>query len=189
MALLKKSKFSRSTQLTDTHDAIQGQSGNATWVSEFKPVARGRRKLMAEALLRLCYNLGLCCAIVGDIAMYIAGKIALPPNLLTIYVAYRPQNLSPEIAILLQTQRTSAFSCGCVDLLLLEKYSRPGSKVFYTARCRNINTAVPFFCVHCLEHCGPESSLDFVHFYGLLLLTIAQTMQRLCCHRRPRVIN
>jgi hypothetical protein len=84
MALLKEVKFSRSTRLTETHSVIQGQAGNATWVSEFKHVVRGGEKLVDEELLWPCYNIQLCCAIVGDFAMYIGGKLGSPHNLLTI---------------------------------------------------------------------------------------------------------
>jgi hypothetical protein len=71
MSLLKGMKFSEATWLTDTHDEVQGRDGNATWVNDFKPTVRGSGKLMAEALLWLCYNLVLCCAILGESAMHI----------------------------------------------------------------------------------------------------------------------
>ena len=163
MALLVDSKFSGSTLLTDTHDSTQCRAGKATWVRVFKPVVKDGSKLMAEGLLWSCYNLGLCCAIVGDFAVYIVGKLASPPNLLSIYVAYPPQKLSTETAILVQKQRTSAFSYGSVDLLFMEKYSIPGSNIFYTARYGGKTAPVRFFCVDCLETCGPRSSLDFVN--------------------------
>ena len=164
MALLKEKKFSGSSMMTDAHDSIQGLAGNATWVSEFNPVVGDSRKIIAEALLWLCFNLELCCAIVGDYAMYIAGKLASPPDFLTIYVASSAQKSSNEISILLQKQRTAAFSYGSVDLLFMEKYSIPGSNIFYTARYGGIALPVRFFCVESVEPCGPRSSLDFVHF-------------------------
>ena len=96
--------------------------------------------------------------------MYIAGKLASPPELVTIYVASPPQKSSNEIAILLQKQRTSAFSYGTVDLLSMEKYSIPGSNIFHTARCGDITVPLRFCCVDSVEACGLRSSLDFFHF-------------------------
>jgi hypothetical protein len=118
-------KFNGTAQFTDTHDNIQRQAGNATWVNEFIPVVGGSDKHIAEVLLWLCYNIGLYCAIVGDFAMYLGGKLASPPNFLTIYVACSKQNLSQEISILLQKQQTSAFCFGNVDFIFMEKFSRP----------------------------------------------------------------
>ena len=161
---MKEIKFSGTSSLTDTHDSIQGRAGNVTWVSEFNPVVKDSRKLIAEALLWLCFSFELCCAIVGDYAMYIAGKLASPSNFLTIYVAPPPQKSSNEIAILLQKQRTSAFSYGTVDLLFMDKYSIPGSNIFHTARYGDLTVPVRFFCVDSVEPCGLRSSLDFVHF-------------------------
>ena len=148
MALLKEIKFSGSSLLTDTHDSIQGRAGKATWISEFNPVVKDSRKLITEALLWLCFNLELCCAIVVDYAMYIAGKLALPPNFLTIYVASLPQTSSNEIAIQLQKQRTAAFSYGSVDLRFMKKYSIPGNNIFIL-RYGGIALPVKFFCVLC----------------------------------------
>jgi hypothetical protein len=156
MALLKEKKFSGSSSLTDTHDYIQGRAGNATWVNEFNPVVKDNRKLIADVLLWLCFNFELCCAIVGDYAMYIAGRLASPPNFLTIYIASTPQKLSDEIAILLQKQRNSAFSYSSLDLIFMEKYTIPGSNIFYTARYGDITMPVLFFCVESVEPCGPD---------------------------------
>jgi len=46
---------------------------------------------------------------VGQLAMYIGGKVTSHPNLITINTAYHPQNLSPEIAFLVQITHTPAF--------------------------------------------------------------------------------
>jgi hypothetical protein len=83
---------------TDTHDAVQSVAGNVTWFNEFIPVVDGCTKRFAEVLLWLCHILGLCCAVVGEFVMYVGGKLASPPNLLTIYVhGLHHTNLSPEI--------------------------------------------------------------------------------------------
>jgi len=164
MSILKDLKFPGTTRVTDTHDIIQRQAGNATWVNEFNPVVGGSDKRIAEVVLWLCYNIGLCSAIVGDFAMYLGGKLASPPDFLTIYVTCPKQKLSHEISILLQKQNTPAFSFGNVDFLFMEKFSRPGSNIFYIARCGDITRAIRFFYVESLEPCGPRSNIDFVHF-------------------------
>jgi len=78
--------FEWSHILTDTHDAVQSVAGYATWFNEFIPFVKGCRKSFAEVLLLLCHILGLCFAVVGEFAMYIGGRLASPPYLLTIYV-------------------------------------------------------------------------------------------------------
>ena len=39
--------------------------------------------------------------IVGDFAMYIGGKLTAQPDFITIYIAYHPQKMCPEISALL----------------------------------------------------------------------------------------
>ena len=99
----------------------------------------------------------------GDFAIYISGKLASPPELITIHFASPSQKSSNDIAILLQ-KKTAAFSYGSVDLLFMEKYSIPVSNIFYTVRYGDITAPVRFFCVDSLQPCGPCSNLDFVHF-------------------------
>jgi hypothetical protein len=41
------------TKLTNTHDAVQAQAGNATWIPEFIPTVEGHKKYSAEAMLWL----------------------------------------------------------------------------------------------------------------------------------------
>ena len=101
--------FDGATTLTEIHDSVQAIVGNATWVSQLSPVVTGPEIYIAEALLYLFYKLGLCCAIVSEFAMYIGGKPASYPELIIIYTAYHPQNLSPEIAFLVQITHTPAF--------------------------------------------------------------------------------
>jgi hypothetical protein len=77
--------------LTDAYDAVQAQAGNATWVGEILPVVEGPSKRIAEVLLWLFHSLGLCCATVGESAMYIGVKLRSHPDLLTIYIAHHQQ--------------------------------------------------------------------------------------------------
>jgi hypothetical protein len=49
--------------------------------------------------------------------MYVGGKLESHLDLVTIYIAYHPESLSPEISVLLQIQPTPAFSFESIDFL------------------------------------------------------------------------
>ena len=91
-------KFEGTTSFTDSQDTVRGILGNATWFNEYEP--RGEDPI-AEVMLWLCHSMGLCCTIVGECAMYRAGKLASRTKSVALYIA-RPQTWSPEIAVLLQ---------------------------------------------------------------------------------------
>ena len=76
------------------------------------------------------YNPGLCCTIVGKFAMFIGGKLAPHHELISMYIAYHPQMLCPEISTLFQICLIPAFSFNKLDFLFMPTYSRPGSYVF-----------------------------------------------------------
>ena len=156
--------FDGLTTLTDAHDSVQTLAGNATWLNQFSPVVKGREKNVAEVLLWLFYRLGLCCGIVGRFAMYIGGKVTSHPNLITIYMAYQPQNLTSEISVLLQITNTPAFSLESLDFVFVPYYSRPGDNIYYAVRHGDITIAVRIVCVECASPCGPRSNLNLVHF-------------------------
>jgi len=99
------------------------------WLNQFSPVVEGPKKRIAEALLWLFYNLGLCCAVVGDFAMCIGDILAAHPDLITVYIAYHPQKSCPEFSVLLQISPFDAFSFDKLDFYM-PTYSRPGSNVF-----------------------------------------------------------
>ena len=80
--------------------------------------------------------------IVGDFAMYIGGKLTSYSDLITIYIAYHPQKLCPEISALLQISPIPAFSFDKLNFLYMATYSRPGSNAFYTVRYGNEITAL-----------------------------------------------
>ena len=61
--------------------------------------------------------------------MYIGGKVTSHPNLITVYTAYHSQNLTSEIAVLLQITNTPAFSLESLDFYLF--LTTPGlAKIF-----------------------------------------------------------
>jgi len=101
-------KFGGGTSLTDAHDNVQDLAGNATWLCEYMPVGEDR---IAEVLLWLCHSEGLCCTIVGEYAMYRAGKLASRPNSINLYIA-NPQTMSREIDMLLQEHQSANFAGG-----------------------------------------------------------------------------
>ena len=102
MASHRSEYFTGATDATDAHDKIQTVAGNATWFNVFTPGIECPDKRIGDVLLRLFLSLAICCAIDGDIAMYIAGKLVSRPNSITVYVAYHRQNLSFDISALLQ---------------------------------------------------------------------------------------
>jgi hypothetical protein len=83
--------FNGKSTLTDLHDSVQANVGNATWVHELLPFVKGPEKIFAEILLWLFYRLVLCCGIVRKFPMYIAGKVTSHNGLITIYTAYHPE--------------------------------------------------------------------------------------------------
>lgn len=139
--------FDGATSHTDVHDSVQAQAGTATWVPEFDPVVEGRCKFIAEALLWLLHSFGLCGAIAGEFASYMAGKLASQPEVLGKYVAYHAQMESPDINILLQRQRALLFSLGFLNFQFEERFSTPCSTIFYTVRFRDVALAVRIKCV------------------------------------------
>jgi len=164
MAARSGLSFDASTQLTDTHDRLQTDTYNATWVGEIQTAVDCTQKRIAEVLLWLLHSLGVCCAIVGDSAMYIAGKSSSQPEFLSIYIAYCAQNLSSDISVLLQIQYTEAFSLGSLVFFLEPLFFKPGEKIVYIVRYGEQTLPVRLMGINSLEPCGPRSNLDFVHF-------------------------
>jgi len=81
------------------------------WFNEYQPSGEDR---IAEVMLWLCHSMGLCCKIVGEYAMYRAGKLASLPDSPSLYIA-SPQTWSPEIAELLQEQPSPKFALRGVE--------------------------------------------------------------------------
>jgi len=115
MASLHEECFNCSTGFTDAHDELQAAAASATWFNEFSPTIEGSEKRIAEALLRAFHTLALGCAIAGEFAMYLAGKLISRPHVITIYIACYPQKWSSNISILLQKQGSRAFSLDSLD--------------------------------------------------------------------------
>ena len=116
-------KFESSTSFTDTLDTIQGLAGNVTWFNEYE--SRGEDRI-AEVMLWLCHSMWFCCLIVGEYAVYRAGKLASCPDSLALYIAM-PQTWSTEIAVLLQEQPSPTFAFGGVEFELAPQWTVPGS--------------------------------------------------------------
>ena len=109
MASHRSEYFTGATDATDAHDKIQTVAGNATWFNVLTPGIEGPDKRIGDVLLRLFLSLALCCAIDGEFAMYIAGKLVSRPNSITVYVAYNGQNC-PLIFPLCCNSKYSCFS-------------------------------------------------------------------------------
>jgi hypothetical protein len=65
--------------LTDSHDDVQKRAGTGIWFNEFEPKVSRPKKLLAEAFLYTMHCLGICGAIVGHYAMYVAGVLPFHP--------------------------------------------------------------------------------------------------------------
>jgi len=130
MSAQSEQYFYGACTIANAHDAPQATARNTTWLNEFLPVVEGPKKRIARVLLWLFYNLGVCCTIVGEFAIYIGGKLASHPNVTTIYITYHPQKLCPEISALLHICPVPAFSYDKLDFLFMPTYSKPGSNVF-----------------------------------------------------------
>jgi len=107
---------------TDAHDVIQTKARNATWFCEFMPTIGGSDRHIAEVLLWLFNTLGICCAVAGEFATYIGGKLASHPDLITMYIAYDGQKCSSDISIILQLQRALSFSLESLDFWNVRLY-------------------------------------------------------------------
>ena len=86
------------------------------------------------------------------------------PDLITIHIAYHPQNLCPKISALLKISHISAFSFDKLDFLYMPTYSRPGSNVFYALRYGNEITALRLAIVNSVKPCGQRSSTNFTYY-------------------------
>jgi len=99
-----------SSSFSFAHDNIQNEAGNITWLNEFSPSVKGSKEPIAEILLWAFHLFGLCCTIAGEFAMYVSGNLVSHPDVITVYIACLPQKWSTDISVLLQRQRTPAFS-------------------------------------------------------------------------------
>jgi len=156
--------FDGACTIVDAHDALQAAAGNAAWFNEFFPVVESPKIRIAEVLLWLFYNLGLCCTIIAEFAMYIGGKLTSHPDLITIYIAYHPQKLCPEISALLQISTITVFSFDNLDFLYMPTYSRPVSNVVYTVLYSNEITALRLVIVNSVKPCGQRTSINFTYY-------------------------
>ena len=164
MASQNQQYFDGSTSFTDTHDNILSIAGNAVWLHEFKPRVEGSKKQIAEALLWNFNLLELCCTLAGEFAMYIGGKLVSRPDLITIYIACHPQKWSTDISILLQKQRTPAFSLNRLDFLYVPECSLPGEILHYYIRYGEEVRDLRIVCVHSVSPCGPRSNIDLTYY-------------------------
>jgi len=156
--------FDGSTSFTDAHDDIQTKAGNITWLTEFSPCVEGPKERIAESLLWAFHLLGLCCTIAGKFAMYISGRLVSRPDVITIYIACHPQKWSADISVLLQKQRTPAFSLNSLNFLFVPEYSLPGKMLHYVIRYGAEIRALRIVCTGSVISCGPRSNIDLTHY-------------------------
>ena len=113
-------------------------------------------------MLWLCHTVGLCCTIVGEYAMYRAGKLASRPDTLSLYTA-SPQTRSSEIAVLLQDQPSPNFALGGVGFELDPLRTVSGRAVRYTIRYGGEEIILSISIISSDSPCGPRSNIDLTY--------------------------
>jgi hypothetical protein len=192
MAVQNNPRFDGATSLTDIHDSMQTEAGNATWAIELLPVVETPERKIAEVILWSFHKLDLCCCIVGEFAMYIAGRTPTHSGCITIYIGYHPAELTPDSSILFQITRAPAFSLNSLDFLLVPEFTIPGSVIYYIVKYGDTTMAVKIDRVYCNVPCGPRSNLNLVHYlwsefvyycsnYGLFVLPSLTSGEKLIC--------
>jgi hypothetical protein len=58
----------------------------------FMPIIECPKERIAKGLLWMLHKLGICCVIAGMYAMYLTGKLASHPDLISTYMANYPQS-------------------------------------------------------------------------------------------------
>jgi hypothetical protein len=122
------------------------------------------------------------------------GVLGSPPDCVTIYMAYNPQNLFHQTNVLLQIDSTAAFSLDYFDFLFLPTYSTPGYSCYYVVKYGVESAVFRFVRVNSLEICGPRSNVDFVHFiwdnfayycanYAITVLQMQTCADKILCAR------
>jgi len=164
MASLNKDYFSGSTGFTGAHDEIQAAAVNTTWLNEFSPRIEGSEKRIAGAWPRVFHTLALCCAIAGEFAVYLAGKLVSRPDSITIYIACHPQKWSSDISVLLQIQRTRIFSLdSLLFFLFIPECSIPAKILNYVIKYGKELTALRIVCIESVKSCGPRPNMHLTH--------------------------
>ena len=123
------------------------------------PVGEDR---IAEVMLWLSLSARLCCTIVGEYAMYRAGKLASRPDSFDLYIA-SPQTRSPEIDVLLQDQPSKNFTWGGVEFELDPLRTVPGRAVRYTIRHGGEEIKLSNSIINSDSSCVPRSNIDLTY--------------------------
>lgn len=97
--------------------------------------------------------------------MYIGGKLASHPNSITICLAYRPQEWSSDISVLLHMQHTSVFfSLDSLGFSFVPDYSIPGKNIYYAVKYGVETTALRLVCIESAKPCGPRYNADLTDY-------------------------
>ena len=86
--------------------------------------------------------------------MYLGGKLASHPDLVTVYIAFHRQMCSSDISILLQLQRTLSFSLNSLDFWNVSDFSVPGKLIFYVMRYGQETANLRIICVESTKPCN-----------------------------------
>ena len=103
--------------------------------------------------------MGQCCTIVGEYAMYRAGKLASRPDSFALYIA-SPQTWSPEIAMLLQEQPSPTVALGGAEIKHILEMSLRGRLMLYIIRCGGEEIVLRLEFATSVPRCGLRSNID-----------------------------
>jgi len=132
------------------------------WLNEFVHAVEGSKRHTAEVLLWSFSTLGLCCAVAGEFAMYIGGKLASHPDLIIVYIAYHPQKRSSDISILLQLQHNLAFSFD--SFWNMSDFTIPGKLILYGIKYGEQTANLRIICTESTKPCTLRSNNDLTHY-------------------------
>jgi hypothetical protein len=162
--------FTGTSKITDIHDAICAEAGNSTWVSEFVPAADRPHRRFLEELLWIFHCAGMCCAVAGAYAIYMAGGFSNSYDI-AIYVAY-PLLINSDIANTILCITNLAIEDVDVQFSIRDFHFElstspvfyPGQYLVYTVQRGDVTKLIKIYCIDSVYPCGPRSKLDFVNY-------------------------
>jgi len=146
------------------HDNIKTGAGNFTWLNQLSLSIKVSEKSSTEVLLWLFHTLGLYCAIAGEFALYIGGKLVSRPDSIITHIVCHLQNWYSDISVSLQILHSLAFSLGCLDFLFVPECFIPGKMLHYIIRYGVENRALRIVCIDSVKLCGTCSDNELTDY-------------------------
>jgi len=106
--------------------------------------------------------MGICCTVVGEYAMYRAGKLASRPKSMALYIL-RPQTWYPEFDMIMQETGNPQFVLGGVEFVRVTSWAMPGRSVPYRIRHGGDEIILKISYMNCDLPCGPRANIDLTY--------------------------